>query len=1069
MALDPKDQTMMRDAFYDALDKWHGKNKGGFGGSTGAGGGAGAQAAASGTTILGKAASEAGGLIKGLAGGALDLGVKMAKGGLTVTEASKTIGDSLKSAGGAGATLATSLGKTVNAFGDLINYVEEGLDTFRDISKTGVTFNNSVVDMQAAAAGSRLTLREFGNLIKDNNTNFLALGGSAGKGAKEFARLSKTFFDSGFGDKLTQLGYTSEDLNNLMAIQMSNMTARELKAKGGETAQFEATVRLAEEMDAMAKLTGKSRKEQEAALKAGQADGQRMSALQALKNKDIVGAQDAFNAVTTNTVGQFQTLMQDMVTAGRPLTKEMATYYGLLSKETKDAIAEAQEAVTKGDVKAAEEASKRAMALEAKETVTNNARVNLGIQGNTIQKKAMEDQQRLGNLIIEKEKELKDKGFTGSSGEILDAARKQLATEIKEDQNARSGETASIIEAQNRIKDMGSAIQESIIVPLKDEANKRVLNDFHKTLANLNQSAAKGGTAGSDKGFAGDVSKTVEPAVKGIKDAIARLVDEKGPEQKFSSDAAKAANQAQTDALKKAIVESSRKEFAKSEGTEIETLAKSLKTVDGEAVSKKLEDIAKAQGKSSSDVLKEAINKPGGIGNLTKQLREDPAAKQQLALSAEAVKREQAAKEATDLAKSKGRDTTGTSGEAILKGAGAIGSALGSLTTKSIDLFKVEGNVNIDGKGIGGKGYADGGVANGPESGYFALLHGEETIIPNKDIDSVISGAISKLPIPKVLGEEKSFAEGMKEFHERSMKNMGLEQYTKPSPNIDLNSISKEISTSFSSVQGGGGLSAQRFQNKDSKAAEDELHVVKDKYADERSALSAKFAEMMPDATTRQRRNAMNESDEGKALYAKYNALIKPLEKRIEDGIKWESETKQAAVEETKKILDKELNIVKENHEAEIKIAETAANELTKLTNKVTENISSGVSDVEAMLAEQAGPANKNTVSGLNFDDIFKPVRNSAQGMMEKFGKENEQKKAEEAKAAADKEAAKPENAEKKTDSKPAPAASKTAATLDDVVSSLDRLNKHMGQLLSQHEDLGKKQLRASKANSVQP
>jgi hypothetical protein len=979
MALDPKDGQLMRDAFYDALDKWHSKNKGGAGGSMGVGGG-GAQAAASGTTILGKAASEAGGVIKGLAGGALDLGVKMAKGGLTVTEASKTIGDSLKSAGGAGATLATSLGKTVNAFGDLINYVEEGLDTFRDISKTGVTFNNSVVDMQAAAAGSRLTLREFGNLIKENNTNFLALGGSAGKGAKEFARLSKGFFDSGFGDKLTQLGYTSEDLNNLMAIQMSNMTARELKAKGGDAAQFESTVRLAEEMDAMAKLTGKSRKEQEAALKAGQADGQRMSALQALKNKNIVGAQDAFNAVTTNTVGQFQTLMQDMVTAGRPLTKEMASYYGLLSKETKAAIAEAQEAVTRGDVKAAEEASKRAMALEAKETVTNNARINLGTQGNAIQKKAMEDQMRLGNLIIEKEKELKDKGFTGSSGEILDAARKQLAAEIKKEQNDRSGETASIIEAQNRIKDMGSAIQESIIVPLKDEANKRALNDFYKTIANLNQSAAKGGTAGSDKGFAGDVSSAVKPVMDGLQSAIARLSSEKGPEQKFSSDAAKAANQAQSDALKKAVAESSRKDVSKTEADEIKTLAKSLKSVDGEAISKKLEEIAKAQGKSSSDVLKEAINKPGGIGNLSKQLGEDPAAKKQLSQSAEAVKKEQSVKELTDKSASKGRDTTGTAGEAITKGASAIGSALGSLTTKSIDLFKVEGDVKIDTAKL--PGASEGGVLKGPESGYLAMLHGEETVIPNKDIDAVISGAIAKLPIPKAPGEEKSFAESMKEFHAKSMKNMGLEQYTKTSPNIDLNSISKEISTSISSTLSNSSTPAQQIQSDNSEDAE--------------------------------------------------------------------------------KRLAKELNIIKESG-----IEQANFKKLSEEKNLTM--LAQGMSDAEAALDEQFRSSNKQITGGLNFDDIFKPVRTSAQGMMEKFGKENDQKKAEEAKSTAEKTAAKSENAEKKAELKPAPAASKADSTLNDVVNSLDRLNMMMGQLVSQSEDLGKKQLRASKANSVQP
>ncbi len=39
MALDTKDQIIMRDAFYDALDKWSGKKGGSFGGVGGGKGG----------------------------------------------------------------------------------------------------------------------------------------------------------------------------------------------------------------------------------------------------------------------------------------------------------------------------------------------------------------------------------------------------------------------------------------------------------------------------------------------------------------------------------------------------------------------------------------------------------------------------------------------------------------------------------------------------------------------------------------------------------------------------------------------------------------------------------------------------------------------------------------------------------------------------------------------------------------------------------------------------------------------------------------------------------------------
>ena len=1231
MSLDQKDGQLMRDAFYDALDKWHSKNKGG---SAVGGGGGGNAAPPAGTSLFGKAmegaagaaksfGTEAVGAVKGLAGGALDLGVKMAKGGLSVTDATKTMGSSLKEAGFAGAKLTGALGSTVSKFGDLINYVEEGLDTFRDLSKVGATFNNSVVDMRAAAAGSRLTMQEFGNIIKENNTSFLALGNSGEQGAKAFARLSKGFFDSGFGDKLTQLGYTSEDLNKLMAIQMTNMSARELKEKGGEAAQFAATAKLAEEMDLMAKLTGKSRKEQEETLAKAKASGQVQAAIQLEAMNGNAKASEAFDAVATSVSGQFGDLVQQMVTSGRPLTEESRKQMGMLSAETQAAIQEARDAYKRGDVEGAREAAKRAQALESAEAATNKSRLTLAAQGVKGFEESTKEGIRYGKALAEKAKEL---GTSVTDPKAIEAARKALEDEAKKEQAARSGETASVIEAQNRIKDMGSAIQESIIVPLTKEANKRALDDFYNTLAKANQSAANGGTAGSDKGFAGDVSKTVQPAVEGIKSAISRLMDEKGPDQKFSSEAAKAANQAQADALKKAIGGTSRQQVA-GEANDIRALGKSLKAVDGEAVSKQLEKIAKDQGKSSADVLKEAVNKPGGVGNLNKALAQDPAAKKVLDDAAAADKKEQAAKELTNKSASKGRDTTGTSGEAAAK---TIGSALGSLTTGTIELFKVQGDVKIDTAKL--PGAAEGGVLKGPESGYLAMLHGEETVIPNKDIDAVISGAISKLPKPN---DQMSMSENTDRAY-KAMQSMDpakmfaeLRAATSgggKGGGVNLNEISKNISTSISSsVAGGGSSTGQRVQSDDSKAAEKELDALWKQFGDDWAKRKDQVIEGMAveDRKFSKVQAAMKADETAMKIKEDYEKKKAELQKKVDDGIKWEVSTKEAAVEETEKILSKELlmlkaqgleklaitefneeeiakmleqsgedlnnfyidmngdlkswadettsafgqgmsdaeamlaeqsrlvnkNIASEMSNAEAMLAEqdvpvnkNIANEmaasestlaeqskpvdkeakkeksftdilaekmglvtknikgfmsnaedmLTSQTKSIDENITKGMSDTEAALSmqgksvdktvsknttdtkpvsdEQAKPVvDKPVVGGMNFESMFNPVRTSAQSMMEKFGKENEQKKAEESKAAADKAAAKPGNAEKKADSKPAPAASKADSTLNDVVKSLDRLNMMMGQLLSQSEDLGKKQLRASKANSVQP
>ena len=1079
MALDQKDQMLMRDAFYEALDKWSGKNKGGFGGATG-GGGSPAPGADKGG-LLGKTFDNVAGAGKGLVTSAIDLTGKLAKGGMSVTDATRTLESGLKMAGGAGSGLATALGKGIGAFGDIVQYVEEGVDVFRDLSKTGATFNNSVVDMRAAAAGSRLTMQEFSDILKVNGSNLAALGGSADGGAKAFAKLSKGFFDSGFGDKLTQLGYTSDDLNKLMAIQMTNVSARELEAKGGAKAQYESTVRLAEEMDAMAKIQGVSRKEQEKALEASKADGQKQSAVQLEILNGNKKAGDAFDAVVGSTSGQFGKLVQEMVSSGRPLTEENRKYAGMLSKETQAAIQEARDAYKRGDVEGAREAAKRAQALEAADTATNKSRLALGAQGVEVAKKSFEDQGKYGKLLAE---EARKQGTDVKDPKAIAAAQKALEAEAKKGQDARSGETASVIEAQNRIKDMGSAIQESVIVPLKEKLQPELMK-FADTLKNLNQGKDKGGTATSKEGFSGDMQAPIKKLAKDLEENLSRGGKKTGPDQKFSDEAAKAANQSQSDALKKALEGNSRQQVA-GESNDIKTLHKSLKAVDGEAVSKQLEKIAKDQGKSSADVLKEAVNKPGGVGNLNKALGQDPAAKKVLDEAAAAVKKQQSTGELTKGSEQKGRDTSGTANDALAKGLKAGLDTMGSLVTKSIGVFTVEGDVKIDGKGIGGKGFAEGGVAKGPDSGYFALLHGEETIIPNKDIDSVISGAISKLPVPKAPGEEKSFAESMAADVRKGMQTVGVNPNMQGggASGLDLSTISKDISTTISSsVAGGGSSSISRKQSKESKNAEDELQVVKDKYVDERSALAAKFAETMPESSARDRRKAMNESDEGKALNAKYEALMKPLEKKIEDGIKWEMNAKETAVDQTEELMSKELLMLKEQGLEKLAITELNEEEIAEMLKQSGADLNDFYVDMNGDLKNWADEtasafdefagvdkavADQKALSEPVMPKNFNEVRTSSADMQAQFDKEKiERKKIEDDAAKAKAEEKKPgaKEAPKGAPGAPGAAASK-AATLDQVVEALMLLNSNMSQLLTQSESLGKKQIKASKSGS---
>ena len=98
-------------------------------------------------------------------------------------------------------------------------------------------------------------------------------------------------------------------------------------------------------------------------------------------------------------------------------------------------------------------------------------------------------------------------------------------------------------------------------------------------------------------------------------------------------------------------------------------------------------------------------------------------------------------------------------------------------------------------------------------------------------------------------------------------------------------------------------------QNDESKAASKELANVKAQYAAEREVLLQKTkAELGPDAGPRQVRNAMRDSDEGKAIEEKFKALKAPLYKQIEDGISWETAKKSQQAEETIASLKEQEN-----------------------------------------------------------------------------------------------------------------------------------------------------------------
>jgi hypothetical protein len=149
---------------------------------------------------------------------------------------------------------------------------ESYLKTYQELSNSGVNFSGSLSQMRMAAASTYMTLDGFATLMKNNSQAFAKMGGTADEGAQAFVKVASTMQKSEIGDQLRALGYTSEQANEGLASYIA-MTGGRNKIEMQDTQKLSAAAgEYMTQLDALAQITGKSREEQEKALKEANAN-----------------------------------------------------------------------------------------------------------------------------------------------------------------------------------------------------------------------------------------------------------------------------------------------------------------------------------------------------------------------------------------------------------------------------------------------------------------------------------------------------------------------------------------------------------------------------------------------------------------------------------------------------------------------------------------------------------------------------------------------------------------------------------------------------------------------------
>ena len=141
----------------------------------------------------------------------------------------------------------------------LIDFAEGSVDQFRSLSQVGASFNNSIIDMNIAAATSGMRLDEFYTTVQDNSEVLRLLGGTVTRGAQDFVRLSKSIRSGDLGQRLFDLGFTVGDVNEGFLAYVENQAIQGRLEGMTQRQLIKGSQEYLQEIDLLTKATGRSR------------------------------------------------------------------------------------------------------------------------------------------------------------------------------------------------------------------------------------------------------------------------------------------------------------------------------------------------------------------------------------------------------------------------------------------------------------------------------------------------------------------------------------------------------------------------------------------------------------------------------------------------------------------------------------------------------------------------------------------------------------------------------------------------------------------------------------------
>lgn len=202
------------------------------------------------------------------------------------------------------------------------SFMDNNIDTFREMSSAGIIFSNSVFSVQEAATRSGLALDVFAGGLSASSTTLALLEGNAQKGAERFTRLTGDLQKA--RTRFTSLGITMEDATEFMGNYLAIQTRLGMAQRMQDHQLSSGTEAYIKQLDLLTRLTGARRDELSKQMESAAIDERLSGFLASLGTGDdadaarsrILGIVSSLEAVSPEIAEAFKGLI---ATGGAPM------------------------------------------------------------------------------------------------------------------------------------------------------------------------------------------------------------------------------------------------------------------------------------------------------------------------------------------------------------------------------------------------------------------------------------------------------------------------------------------------------------------------------------------------------------------------------------------------------------------------------------------------------------------------------------------------------------------------------------------------------------------------------